>query len=80
MEILTGSTLSSILIRPMRDIYIRYYMGQIVNALYYLDSLSIVHGDVKPDNVLMSNDHKVIKLCDFGFSFYSDNSGNNNNN
>jgi serine/threonine protein kinase len=69
MELLTGSTMSSILIKPMKDNYVRYFMAQIVNAIVYLNANSIVHGDVKPDNVLMSCDHKTIKVCDFGFSF-----------
>jgi serine/threonine protein kinase len=68
MEVLTGSTLSSVLIKPMKESYIRYYLSQIVNSLIYLRNRHIVHGDVKPGNVLMSSDHKTLKLCDFGFS------------
>jgi len=39
-----------------------------VNSLIYLQNRCIVHGDVKPGNILMSKDHKTLKLCDFGFS------------
>ena len=68
MELLNGSTLSSVLIKPMKEAYVRFYFSQIVNSLIYLRNNNIVHGDVKPDNILMSNDHKTLKLCDFGFS------------
>lgn len=48
--------------------------AQIARALYYLHSLNILHRDVKPENVLISNipDPKtggvVAKLLDFGLS------------
>ncbi|CAD8124449.1 unnamed protein product [Paramecium sonneborni] len=40
---------------------------QIAEALSYLHSKGITHGDLKLDNLLISLDFKV-KLCDFGFA------------
>ena len=68
MEVLTGSTFTSVLIKPMKEAYVRFYLSQIINSLIYLRNQNIVHGDVKPGNILMTHDHKTLKLCDFGFS------------
>ncbi|TMW63798.1 hypothetical protein Poli38472_002739 [Pythium oligandrum] len=42
-------------------------VAALVEALAYCHSNSVIHRDVKPENVLLSTDHGV-KLCDFGFA------------
>ena len=37
-------------------------------GLAYLHSVKVVHGDVKPVNILVSDDRKTVKLCDMGLS------------
>jgi serine/threonine protein kinase len=44
----------------------RLYTCQILNALCYLHSRDIVHGDLKGANVLLSKDGEKVKLCDLG--------------
>ncbi|XP_044152907.1 mitogen-activated protein kinase kinase kinase 14 [Bufo gargarizans] len=43
-----------------------YYTGQVLQGLKHLHAANIVHGDIKADNVLLSDHGKTAYLCDFG--------------
>ncbi|XP_013378564.1 serine/threonine-protein kinase PRP4 homolog [Lingula anatina] len=45
---------------------VRSYSQQLLLALKLLKKCSILHADIKPDNILVNESKLVLKLCDFG--------------
>jgi serine/threonine-protein kinase PRP4 len=45
---------------------VRVYSKQLLIALRHIHRCNIIHADVKPDNILISAGHNVVKLCDLG--------------
>ena len=46
---------------------VRDIMGQLLSAMYYLQSAGVLHRDMKPSNILLTQNFQV-KLSDFGMS------------
>ncbi|KFO20633.1 cyclin-dependent kinase-like 2 isoform X2 [Fukomys damarensis] len=46
---------------------VQKYLFQIINGIDFCHSHNIIHRDVKPENILVSQ-AGVVKLCDFGFA------------
>merc|ERR1719192_3238760 len=70
MEYCAGGDLMTIL---MREDQTRFYISELAEAIHSVHMLKFVHRDLKPDNVLISNQGHI-KLSDFGLakSFQSD--------
>ncbi|WVR04119.1 hypothetical protein IAU60_001118 [Kwoniella sp. DSM 27419] len=76
LEYLPGGTLMQIEVgqddshaaSPLSVEQTREYFRQLCLGLEYLHSNEVVHRDIKPDNILLSADRQVVKLCDFGVS------------
>lgn len=74
-EYIDGQTLSDFRLKNSdffkREDNIRKLLLQLISALDYLHNRQIVHLDLKPDNILITNNGNNIKLIDLGLS-YSD--------
>eukprot|EP01133_Synstelium_polycarpum_P014513 gene14513-17132_t len=72
LELVTGGELFDKIVE--RNSYTEEDASKLINTLtrviYYLHSKDIVHCDLKPENLLYSDntDQAIIKLCDFGLS------------
>ncbi|XP_065416498.1 striated muscle preferentially expressed protein kinase isoform X3 [Chrysemys picta bellii] len=67
MELCTGEELLDRMARKpsVCEWEVRSYMRQLLEGLSYLHRCSILHLDVKPENLLMGSSDQV-RLCDFG--------------
>jgi serine/threonine protein kinase len=65
MDLLTGRPLSKILESVPRD-RIWPLMSQVASAARFLEQLNLVHRDIKPDNVVVSDDFQHARLLDLG--------------
>ncbi|XP_015995291.2 mitogen-activated protein kinase kinase kinase 14 [Rousettus aegyptiacus] len=72
MELLEGGSLGQLIKQKgcLPEDRALYYLGQALEGLEYLHTRRILHGDVKADNVLLSNDGSRAALCDFGHAVY----------
>lgn len=66
MEICEGGDLKDVLEKGISERITRDLMKQLVRSYLHLLKFSIVHRDIKPTNILISNG--VLKLIDFGLS------------
>ena len=51
---------------PFSERLSRYFFKQLLMGLHYLHSHGVCHRDLKPQNILVSDDH-ILKIADFGF-------------
>ena len=53
--------------KPLKEKYCRKYMKQLAEGLEYLLNKDILHRDLKPQNILLTNEYNI-KITDFGFA------------
>lgn len=54
--------------KKLTELEIKYYIIQLVSALIYLKKNNVIHRDIKPHHLLISDDLRL-KLCGFHGSF-----------
>jgi len=47
-------------------VQVQSYSQQLFLSLKLLKRCNLLHADIKPDNILVSENKAVLKLCDFG--------------
>ncbi|XP_062213672.1 putative cyclin-dependent kinase F-2 [Phragmites australis] len=53
---------------PLPEATVRAVMWQLLTGAKKLHERHIVHCDIKPENILIAEDHTVVKICDFGLA------------
>lgn len=53
--------------KPLKEKFCRKYMKQLAQGLEYLLNKDILHRDLKPQNILLTNEYNI-KITDFGFA------------
>jgi len=43
-----------------------FYLGQVCSALTHAHACGVIHRDIKPHNLLLTADKKIVKIADFG--------------
>lgn len=72
MEYCDSGDLRDILKKPIKEKYTQFYFYQLASGLKYLYGFNIVHRDIKPRNILLTNSRRILKIADFGFAKQSE--------
>src|SRR3972149_8061971 len=68
MEHCKCGSINKLFKKNLSEDIINFYFKQIVSGLKHLYDMKIMHRDIKPKNILLTNDYKTIKIIDFGLS------------
>src|SRR5581483_8873330 len=52
-----------------------YYLNQVCSALDHAHECGVIHRDIKPQNLLLTTDRKIVKIADFGVAKISSQAG-----
>ena len=68
MEYVEGCTLTEFVAKGQSHEVLRRLLTEILDAVDYLHKKGLIHNDLKPDNILVSNIGSHIRIIDFGLS------------
>ena len=68
MEYVEGCTLTEFIAKGQSHEVLRRLLAEILDAVDYLHKRGLIHNDLKPDNILVSNIGNHIRIIDFGLS------------
>lgn len=68
MEFVDGRTLSDFIAENPSETIRKQVLFELLDAIAYFHKKQIVHQDLKPSNILITNDGNHVKIIDFGLS------------
>lgn len=70
MEFVDGKTVKKLTLEKdsLEESLVLEILIQISEAMKYANNFGVIHRDIKPDNILFIETHKIAKLCDLGLS------------
>jgi serine/threonine-protein kinase ULK/ATG1 len=68
MEYCDGGDLSKLIGLPMKEESAKHYFSQLISGVKYLEENKIIHRDIKPKNILLTDNRLSLKICDFGLA------------
>ncbi len=70
MSYIPGPTLTQVIekIGRLPPIHVAWITERILNALKYIHAYGIIHGDIKPQNIILQPDEHMAVLIDYGLS------------
>jgi serine/threonine protein kinase len=72
LEYLPGGDMAALCRRhPLKIESALFYLDQICAGLSHAHSLGVIHRDVKPQNLLLTADHAILKITDFGVAKFA---------
>ncbi|HKO36381.1 MAG TPA: serine/threonine protein kinase [Pyrinomonadaceae bacterium] len=67
LEFLSGGDLSALARRaPLTLETALFYLQQVCSGLAHAHESGVIHRDIKPQNLLLTADHQIVKIADFG--------------
>jgi serine/threonine protein kinase len=67
LEFLSGGDLSALARRePLTLENALFYLQQVCSGLAHAHESGVIHRDIKPQNLLLTADHQIVKIADFG--------------
>jgi serine/threonine protein kinase len=67
LEYLSGGDMSALTRnRPLPIDKAVFYLEQVCSGLAYAHECGVIHRDIKPQNLLLNSDRRIVKIADFG--------------